>query len=249
MEHIFHYTEIDSTNNKAKQLGDEGAPHGTLVTADRQTAGRGRRGRSWISSEEDNIYMTFLLRPQFAPDKAPMLTLVMAYSVVQAIQKLTGLETQIKWPNDIVWNGRKMVGILTEMSLSGSGIRHVVVGVGVNVNTKAFPEEVEKTAVSVRQATGKIWEKRELIAAIVEKFEENYRVFEQTEDLSEIQEVYNARLVNRGREVCILSEKESYRALAKGINSKGELIVQHEDGREEAIYAGEVSVRGVYGYV
>ena len=215
MEHIFHYTEIDSTNNKAKQLGDEGAPHGTLVTADRQTAGRGRRGRSWISSEEDNIYMSLLLRPQFAPDKAPMLTLVMAYSVVQAIQKLTGLKTQIKWPNDIVWNGRKMVGILTEMSLSGSGIRHVVVGVGVNVNTKDFPEEVERTAVSVCQATGKIWEKRELIAAIVDQFEENYRVFEQTEDLSGIQEAYNARLVNCGREVCILSEKESYRALVK----------------------------------
>lgn len=249
MEKIFHYQEIDSTNNEAKRLAAGGALHGSVVVAERQTAGRGRRGREWVSSQDDNIYMTLLLRPGFAPDKAPMLTLVMAYSVAEAIRSCTGLETQIKWPNDIVWNGRKLVGILTEMSVGSDGIQHVVVGVGVNVNTKSFSQEIEKTAVSIHQATGKVWKKEEIIAAIVNNFEESYKIFEQTEDLSGIQEAYNAMLVNKGREVCILSEKESYRAQALGINEKGELLVRHEDGSEEAIYAGEVSVRGVYGYV
>lgn len=249
MNKHFHYQEIDSTNDMAKQLAFEGAPHGSLVTADRQTAGRGRRGRTWLSSDDDNIYMTLLLRPEFAPDKAPMLTLVMAYSVAEAIKERTGLETQIKWPNDLVWEGRKLVGILTEMSVCEQGISYVVVGVGVNVNTMHFAEEVAETAVSIHQATGKVWKKEEIIAEIVKNFEINYKLFEQTEDLSAIREAYNALLVNCGREVCILGEKETYRAHALGINERGELMIRREDGAEEAVYAGEVSVRGVYGYV
>lgn len=249
MDNIFQYQEIDSTNNKAKQLAAEGAPHGSLIVAERQTAGRGRRGRTWLSSENDNIYMTLLLRPEFAPDKAPMLTLVMAYSAAEAIRSITGIRVQIKWPNDLIWEGRKLAGILTEMSVNESGIGYVVIGVGVNVNAEHFSDEVAKTAVSIRTATGKMWKKEEIIEAIVENFEKNYRLFEQTEDLSGIREEYNELLVNRGREVCILGEKESYRAHALGINEQGELIIRRENGTEEAVYAGEVSVRGVYGYV
>lgn len=245
----FHYREIDSTNNKAKQLAAEGACHGSLITADKQTAGRGRRGRTWLSEEADNIYMTILLRPEFAPEKAPMLTLVMAYSAAKAIREFTGLDIQIKWPNDLVWNGRKLVGILTEMSVKEGGIDYVVIGVGVNVNTTHFAEEVKETAVSLCQATGKKWKKEQLITEITKHFLEDYKLFEQTESLTPFQEVYNALLVNCGREVCILGEKESYRAKALGINAYGELLVQREDGTEEAVYAGEVSVRGVYGYV
>ena len=249
MNKIFYYQEIDSTNNKAKQLAAEGAEHGSLIIAERQTAGRGRRGRTWLSMEDDNIYMTILLRPEFEPDKAPMLTLVMAYSAAEAIRSITGLDIQIKWPNDLVWEGRKLVGILTEMSVKKGSIEYVVVGVGVNVNIEHFAREVADTAVSIRQATGKIWEKEVLITEIAKHFEENYKLFEQTEDLSGILEAYNHYLVNCGKEVCIIGEKESYRAYALGINDHGELIVRHEDGTEEAVYAGEVSVRGVYGYV
>lgn len=249
VDKIFHYKEIDSTNNKAKQLAAEGACHGSLVIADRQTAGRGRRGRTWLSDDEDNIYMTILLRPEFAPEKAPMMTLVMAYSAAKVIRKVTGLEVQIKWPNDLVWNGRKLVGILTEMSVKDGGIEYVVVGVGVNVNTTHFAEDVKDMAVSICQAIGRKWKKEQLITEITKHFLEDYKLFEQTEDLAQIQEAYNALLVNCGREVCILGEKESYRAKALGINAYGELLVQREDGTEEAVYAGEVSVRGVYGYV
>lgn len=249
VDKIFHYKEIDSTNNKAKQLAAEGVCHGSLVIADRQTAGRGRRGRIWLSDDEDNIYMTILLRPEFAPEKAPMMTLVMAYSAAKVIRKVTGLEVQIKWPNDLVWNGRKLVGILTEMSVKNSGIEYVVVGVGVNVNTTHFAEEVKDTAVSICQATGRKWKKEQLVTEITKHFLEDYKLFEQTEDLAQIQEAYNALLVNCGREVCILGEKESYCAKALGINAYGELLVQREDGTKEAVYAGEVSVRGVYGYV
>ena len=112
-QHVVYYDEIDSTNIKAKQLGEEGASHGTLVVADMQTAGRGRRGRGWDSPSGSSIYMSIMLRPKFPPVKAPMLTIVMAYSVARALRTCTGLDVQIKWPNDIILNGKKIVGILT----------------------------------------------------------------------------------------------------------------------------------------
>lgn len=246
---IYYYPEIDSTNIRAKQLGEEGAPHGTLVVSDMQSAGRGRRGRGWISPSGSSIYMSLLLRPQFQPEKAPMLTLVMAYSVAAALKNCTGLDFQIKWPNDIVLNGKKLVGILTEMSTEIDYINHVVIGVGINVNTESFSEEIAQTATSLRIETGQVQKRSLIIAETMKQFERNYEIFCKTEDLSGLQKEYNAMLVNCGREVKILGAKETYQAVAMGINPQGELMVKKEDGSVEAVYAGEVSVRGVYGYV
>ena len=246
---IVYFTETDSTNLRIKQLGDEGAPEGTLAVADFQSAGRGRRGRSWDSPAGFSIYMSVLLRPRTAPDRAPMLTLVMACSVAEGIMDCEDLEVQIKWPNDIIINGRKLVGILTEMSTQIDYINHVTVGVGINVNMTEFPEEIRATATSLRLETGHVVRRAPLIAAVMARLEKNYEVFLQTEDMSGLMEKYSSLLINRGREVMVLSAKEQYRAYAVGINNTGELIVRREDGTEEAVYAGEVSVRGVYGYV
>lgn len=246
---VIYYPETDSTNLRAKQLGDEGAPHGTLVVADMQNAGRGRRGRAWVSPPGCSIYHSILLRPEFAPGKAPMLTLVMAYSVASALKKCTGLDVQIKWPNDIVLGGKKIVGILTEMSTEIDYINHVVIGIGINVNMEHFSEEIAKTATSLRIETGKKIRRAPIIAEIMRKFEANYEQFLLTEDLSAIREAYNNLLVNQNKDVNIISGTESRKAFALGINDHGELLVRWEDGSEEAIYAGEVSVRGVYGYV
>ena len=146
---VLYFPETDSTNTRAKRLGDEGAVHGTLVAADRQTGGKGRRGRRWESPAGSSIYMSILLRPDIPPDQAPMLTLVMAQSTAEAIRIRTGEEALIKWPNDIVINGKKVCGILTEMSTEIQWINHVVIGVGINVNTEYFPEELTETATSI----------------------------------------------------------------------------------------------------
>lgn len=245
---ILYYETTDSTNLRIRQAGDEGAPHGTLAVADRQTAGRGRRGRTWESPAGSSIYMSVLLRPDIAPNKASMLTLVMALSVAEGIQQCIPI-IQIKWPNDIIVNGKKLVGILTEMSAQVDYINHVTVGVGINVNMTAFPEEIADTATSLCLECGHAVKRAPLIAAVMERLEENYEIFLETEDLSGLMERYSALLVNRDRDVRIIGEKETYQAHAIGIDRTGELIVRREDGTMEKIYAGEVSVRGVYGYV
>lgn len=248
-QNLFVCEETDSTNLQAKRLGEAGAPHGTLAIADRQSAGRGRRGRGWDSPKRRNIYMSLLLRPDFAPDKASMLTLVMAYSVQKAVYSCTGLDTQIKWPNDIVFNGKKLVGILTEMSAGMNHICHVIIGVGINVNVETFPEEITDKATSLQIETGAKIQRGLLVSEVMKQFERDYESFLETEDLSWMRQAYNDCLVNRGKEVVVYGEKEPYRAFALGIDDTGKLCVRLNDGREEAVFAGEVSVRGVYGYV
>ena len=252
-KNIVYYDVTDSTNLRIRQLGDEGAPHGTLAVADRQTAGRGRRGRSWESPAGSSIYMSILLRPEITPDKASMLTLVMALSVAEGIgQGMAQSECpalQIKWPNDIIINGKKLAGILTEMSSQIDYINHVTIGVGINVNMPDVPEEIAQTATSLRIECGHTVKRAPLIVAVMERLEENYEIFLKTQDLSGLIDRYSALLVNRDWEVQILGAKETYRAHAIGIDRTGELIVRREDGTVEKIYSGEVSVRGVYGYV
>ncbi|MCI8834854.1 MAG: biotin--[acetyl-CoA-carboxylase] ligase [Ruminococcus sp.] len=246
---ICYFAETDSTNIQAKRLGEEGAPHGTLVVADKQNAGRGRRGKGWESPSGHSVYMTLLLRPEIPPVKAPMLTLVMAYSVAEGLRFAAGVDARIKWPNDIVLHGKKLVGILTEMSTEIDFINHVVIGVGINVNMDSFPEEIADTATSLKIETGQVQKRGPLIVEILRRFEKNYETYLKTEDLSGLREAYNHLLVNCEREVQILGARDSYRAVALGINDGGELLVKKEDGSVEAVYAGEVSVRGIYGYV
>lgn len=246
---LYVYEEIDSTNIRAKQLGETGEPHGTLVVANRQSAGRGRRGRNWESPEGCGVYLSILLRPEFAPDRASMLTLVMAYSVAKALKECTGLDVQIKWPNDIVIKGKKLVGILTEMSTEIDYINHVVVGVGINVNTEIFPEEIEDKATSLRIECGYKIQRSFIVAEVMKQFEQDYEMFLQKKDLSWLREKYDQLLVNCGREVMIHGAVEPYAAHALGISDTGELLVRLEDGSVEAVYAGEVSVRGMYGYI
>lgn len=246
---IIYFDQLDSTNIKAKELAKSGAPHGTVVVAEMQTAGKGRRGRSWESPAGTNIYMSVLLYPKMNPSKAPMLTLVMAYSVAKVLRRQGFTETGIKWPNDLVISGKKLCGILTEMELSGREIGHVVIGVGINANIVEFPEELQKTATSLRMESGQEVDRKRLIEEISKEFELDYETFVKMDDLSFLQEEYNQMLVNCGREVRVLEPGNEYTAVALGINDGGELLVGKADGSEEAVFAGEVSVRGIYGYV
>ena len=246
---LVFYESTGSTNIQAKLLAEEGAPSGTLVVAEQQTQGRGRRGRTWASPAGRNLYFTLLLKPDFVPDKASMLTLVMAIAVQSAITEVCGIKAGIKWPNDIVVNGKKVTGILTEMSVQGEYIQHVVIGVGINVKEQEFIPELEGKAASLEQELGRQGSRAALLEKIMEFFEADYALFTQKQNLSLLMEAYNAALVNCGREVRVLDPAGEYTGMAQGINEKGELCVKTADGKVKKVYAGEVSVRGVYGYV
>lgn len=247
-QELFCFDEIDSTNTKAKELAEQGYPSGTLVVADRQIAGRGRRGRSWDSPAGIGIFMTLLLKPDINPNNASMLTLVAALATAQAISDVTGVEAKIKWPNDIVINGKKVCGILTEMSAQFDYINHIVIGIGINVHNESFPEEIRETASSLLLESGKRIHRADLIARFLERFEAGYAIFLQTEDLEGLMKDYNALLVNIQKQVRILDPKEPFEGKAIGITKRGELIVDTWESRK-LVSSGEVSVRGIYGYV
>lgn len=283
---LHYFDSVDSTNIRAKRLGEEGAPHGSLVVADQQTAGRGRRGRAWISPAGSNIYFTILLRPEIVPDKASMLTLVMALALAEGIaaacggtkrlqgdasdgtgqsredsrqqEVLSGDSTGqsgvtvpgIKWPNDIVLDGKKACGILTEMSLSveQDSIQYLVIGVGINVMKQDFPEELQDHAIALEEVYGPVG-RSSLLVAVMEAFERNYDDFIRAGSLAPLRKRYQSLLVNRDRQVRVLDPKGEFDGIARGIRDTGELIVELPDGSCKEIYAGEVSVRGIYGYV
>lgn len=246
---VTFYDAVDSTNLRAKLDAENGAPQGALVVADMQTAGRGRRGRSWSSPAGTNVYFTLILKPDFAPDKASMLTLVMAMAVAEGISETCGGEACIKWPNDIVIDGKKVCGMLTELSVQQEYIQHVVIGVGVNVGMQRFAPEIAATATCLEQQCGRRIPRAVLVVNIMKAFEKYYDSFLKTLDFSRLLEPYNKLLVNCGREVRVLDPKGEYTGISRGINRTGELLVELADGSVKEVYAGEVSVRGIYGYV
>ncbi|MCI8490299.1 MAG: biotin--[acetyl-CoA-carboxylase] ligase [Lachnospiraceae bacterium] len=245
---IVYYDVTDSTNIQAKRLGEEGAPHGTLVVAGRQVAGKGRRGRSWESPEHDGIFMTILLRPEVRPREASMLTLVAAMAVAKAIRAALGLSAEIKWPNDIVLNGKKICGILTEMNTEIETINYVVVGIGINVSNQKFDKEAASIATSLALEGGTKIHRAKLIEAVWEQFEAYYDSFCRERSLSGMKAEYDSFLVNKDRQVRILDPKEPFNGIARGITKTGELMVETETGTR-LVSSGEVSVRGIYGYV
>lgn len=247
-EEICYFPVVDSTNTKAKQLAEEGYPAGTLVVAEQQEAGRGRRGRGWESPQGTGIFMTLLLKPEIEPNNASMLTLVAALAVSAAITKQTDRPAAIKWPNDIVMNGKKVCGILTEMSAQIDYVNHIVIGIGINVHNETFPEELSEMATSLYLETGEHLNRAALIEEIWENFERYYAIFLETQDLSGLVREYDAHLVNRNQVVKVLDPKEPFEGRARGITARGELIVDTWESRR-LVSAGEVSVRGVYGYV
>ena len=239
--------ETDSTNLWIKRLAKEGAPEGTLALAEFQSAGRGRLGRSWEVPEGTSVMMSILLRPKFEPQYAPTLTLVMGMAVAKAVKSL-GFDVSIKWPNDVVVSHKKICGILTEMGVRDGKIDYAVIGVGINVNIKEFPEEMVDKATSLYLESGKEFDRSQIPGLVMEAFEEYYEKFAATCDLSGLKEEYESILANYNQPVRVLA-KEPYEGVARGITDGGELLVEKTDGTIVAVSAGEVSVRGLYSYV
>lgn len=246
---VLYFDTIDSTNTKAQELAEKGYPSGTLVVADKQESGKGRRGRSWVSPSGTGIFMTLMIKPDINPNNASMLTLVAALAVAKAITSVTGEKALIKWPNDIVINGKKVCGILTEMNAQFDYINHIVVGIGINVHNESFPEEISQMASSLMiEAGGKRFHRAQIIAETMSYFEQYYDTFLKTQDFSALVREYDELLVNRNKSVRVLDPKEPFDGKAMGITPKGELIVDTWESRK-LVSSGEVSVRGIYGYV
>jgi len=246
---VLYFDTIDSTNIKAQELAEKGYQSGTLVVADKQESGKGRRGRSWVSPSGTGIFMTLMIKPDINPNNASMLTLVAALAVAKAITSVTGEEALIKWPNDIVVNSKKVCGILTEMNAQFDYINHIVVGIGINVHNESFPEEISQMASSLMiEAGGKRFHRAQIIADTMSYFEQYYDTFLKTQDLSALVREYDELLVNRNKSVRVLDPKEPFDGKAMGITPKGELIVDTWESRK-LVSSGEVSVRGIYGYV
>ena len=239
--------ETDSTNLWIKRLAKEGASEGTLALAEFQSAGRGRLGRSWEVPEGTSVMMSILLRPKFEPQYAPTLTLVMGMAVAKAVKNL-GFDVSIKWPNDVVVSHKKICGILTEMGVRDGKIDYAVIGVGINVNIKEFPEEMADKATSLYLESGKEFDRSQIHGLVMEAFEKYYEKFTATCDLSGLKEEYESILANYNQPVRVLA-KEPYDGVARGITDGGELLVEKTDGTIVAVSAGEVSVRGLYSYV
>ena len=239
--------ETDSTNLWIKRLAKEGASEGTLALAEFQSAGRGRLGRSWEVPEGTSVMMSILLRPKFEPQYAPTLTLVMGMAVAKAVKSL-GFDVSIKWPNDVVVSHKKICGILTEMGVRDGKIDYAVIGVGINVNIREFPEEMADKATSLYLESGREFDRSQIPGLVMEAFEEYYEKFAATCDLSGLKEEYESILANYNQPVRVLA-KEPYEGVARGITDGGELLVEKTDGTIVAVSAGEVSVRGLYSCV
>ncbi len=246
---LYAYDVTDSTNTRLKLAGEQGAPHGTVAVANAQEAGKGRLGRHWETPKGSALAFSILLRPQIQPENASMLTLVAALAVSRALDEVAGIKTQIKWPNDIVYQGKKLCGILTEMSADMDQIHYVIVGIGINVQMTDFPEEIQATATSVKLVTGKEILRSSILAKILEEFEDLYEQFVSVQSLKNLKDEYESRLANQNNRVNVLAPTGAWTGTCLGISEDGALLVQREDGSIEAVIAGEVSVRGIYGYV
>ena len=240
---------VDSTNDYIKKMAEEGAPHGTLAVADYQSGGKGRRGRAWVPPHGSAIAMSILVRPQLAPEKASMMTLVAGMAVAKSVKEVTGLDVKIKWPNDVVIRGKKISGTLTEMSMELGAIHYIVIGTGINANVTEFPEEIQDIATSLILEKGEKVDRAAIICAHMEAFEDFYDRFMEYGDMTLLRGDYQELLVNQNQQVRVLEPGNEYTGIARGIDELGQLLVEKEDGSMVKVYAGEVSVRGIYNYV
>ena len=241
---LYFYPETDTTNDRIRELALEGLPEGTLAVAEMQTAGRGRMGRAWQAPKDSGIWMSLLLRPDIPPMQASVLTLLTGIAIAEAIEEVTGVEVGIKWPNDILLNRKKLVGILTEMDCDMEKIHSVTVGMGINVNTEAFPEDLQDIATSLYLETGREYDRAEIAGCVMKHFEALYEEFlEKGGVFAPFKERYRRKCLNIGKEVRVIG-RETYLAMALDITPEGELIVKRKDnGAEEVVFSGEVSIR------
>jgi BirA family biotin operon repressor/biotin-[acetyl-CoA-carboxylase] ligase len=238
---IYHFFKTDSTNRVALDLGHAGEPEGAVLLAEEQTAGHGRAGRAWYSERAAGIYVTLLLRPRLAPVQAALLTMMAGLSARAAIQAQTGLTVDLKWPNDLLINGKKAGGILTEMHAEPAQVRFVIVGIGLNVNQEKFTGELAAVATSLRIETGKTQSRLDLLVRLLREFENDYNRFLR-EGASDVTAKFAAiSSYARGKRVRVTNGTESFAGTTVGLGPEGLLKVKRDDGDVVTVIAGDVT--------
>ena len=241
---VYFYEQTDSTNNCIRKLAKEGKKEGVVAVAEIQTAGKGRRGKGWQSPKGTGIWMSMLLTPNITPPEAPVLTLLAGLAVCRAVRQQTGLTAMIKWPNDILISNKKICGILTELYAEMDSVHFVITGIGINVNTEVFPEELQKTATSLKIEKGETISRKNIIMAVIEEFEKIYLQYEKECSFLPFREEYKKYCINVGKELQVLS-KQPFIAKGIDITEQGELLVQKQTGEKVVVFSGEVSIRNI----
>ena len=238
---IIHHYRIDSTNTAALDLAQKGAEHGTVVVAEEQTGGRGRLGRTWYSEKLSGLYVSVILRPPFSPAAAPILTLMAGAAAQHALSTATGLGVDIRWPNDLLVNGKKVSGILTEMSAELGRLHAVVLGIGINVNHSEMPAELRPTATSLRIESQRIWSRVQILVALLKELERHYHLLLEKGNAAIAERWAAASTYAKGKRVRIVTAEAETLATTAGLDPSGGLRVRYDDGREETLVAGEIA--------
>lgn len=255
-KNVLYFDSLDSTNDFAKKLASEGCEDGTAVIAGMQSSGRGRVGKTWESLRDKGVYMTVVLRPEIPPERIQLLTLASSVAVVDAIAETCGVAAGIKWPNDILLDGKKVCGILTEMNCETDIVNYAVIGIGINFSQSAedFPEGLKDKAVSLlgylrqRGVPAGAPDRLDLVRAVLVRLDRNYSLLSEGSG-SLIVEKWKQRSLTLGKEVRITARDGQYTGTALDIAGDGRLVVSCSDGTVREVLSGEISVRGVSGYI
>jgi len=242
----YYYAEqVNTTNQWAKELANDGAADGTVVVAEEQVAGKGRLQRGWFSPPNKGMWLSMILRPEFLPQEAPKMTLLIAVAIAKVLNQ-RGIPAGIKWPNDVLLGERKIVGILTELSAEMERIHHVVVGVGLNINVteEDLPEEIREVAGSLFMYTRKMWDRAELIADFLLEVEYLYEGVKKS-GFDEVFSLWKEMSITLGAEVRVIFGEQSYEGKAVDLDASGALWIEKPDGTRELVQAGDVSIRGL----
>jgi BirA family biotin operon repressor/biotin-[acetyl-CoA-carboxylase] ligase len=240
---VYHFFKVDSTNRVAMELGHAGEPEGTVVIAEEQTAGRGRAGHSWHSERATGIYVTILLRPKISPVQASLLTMMAGLSAFSAIRAQVDMESDLKWPNDILVNGKKLGGVLTEMHAEPNQVRFVIVGIGINVNQEKFPADLSSIATSLRVETGRPQSRLELLVRLLRQFETDYNQFIANGPASVITSFESVSRFTRGERVRVTNGPQTFAGVTDGLSPEGFLRVRPDGSSSSvSVIAGDVTL-------
>ncbi|MBS4203146.1 biotin--[acetyl-CoA-carboxylase] ligase [Lederbergia citrea] len=241
--HILHFETTVSTQIIAHQAAVDGAPEGTLIIAEEQTGGKGRMARSWHSSKQKGIWMSLIIRPQLTLDKAPQFTLIAAIAAARAIEGVTGLEPEIKWPNDLLFNGKKLTGILTELQAEADKINFVVIGVGINVNQNEedFPPFVRGLATSLAIESGTNISRTALTQSFLKNFERYYHLYIE-KGFAPLKIIWESYAASIGKNIIAKTVTGEITGKAIGITDNGVLKIQDHGGNIHHVYSADIEI-------
>lgn len=239
-EKIWYLSETDSTNTRAKELAAAGAPEGTLIVSETQIQGRGRKGRWWFSPPKTGIYVSMILRPLMPPVEAARITLLTGVAVTEALRSLIPEGIYIKWPNDILINGRKVAGILTEISTEMDAIEYMVVGLGINVNTVVFPARIRDAATSIRREAGKPFSRAEILRLYLRHFERLYHTLNRT-GFNPVMRRWKEFSKDIGTRIAVKTIGGTIVGEIRDFDDDGALLLEHDGGKTDRIISGDIT--------